>query len=206
MEIEKMFSVEIPKCAENVLLPDPDLLTIYKNYENRVLWLDTEVDDTWLEYAKAIILWNTEDKGKSKEERVPIKLFFFSPGGDLDVNNMLIDIIKLSETKIIGINVGISMSAGCFIYMACHERLTLPRAKFLLHSGSAEGISGTAAQIEAYNAQYKKEVKQLKEYLYEYIPKKTVDAKMKGEWFFDAKEAVELGVAHKIIGSLNEVI
>ena len=64
----------------------------------------------------------------------------------------------------------------------------------------------TAAQIEAYNAQYKKEVKQLKEYLYEYIPKKTVDSKMRGEWFFDADEAVELGVAHRIIDTLDDVI
>lgn len=204
--MEQLVSVQVPKDIENLLLPDPSLLMFYENYENRIIWLDTEVDENWLEFAKKIIAWNAEDKGKPVEERKPIKLFFYSPGGDLDVNNMFIDIIKLSKTKIIGIAVGIACSAACFIYMACHERLTLPRAKFLLHSGSAEGISGTAAQIEAYNAQYKKEIKQLKEYLYDYIPKKTVDAKMRGEWFFDAKEAVELGVAHKIIDSLDEVI
>lgn len=204
--MEQLVSVQVPKEIENLLLPDPSLLMFYENYENRIIWLDTEVDENWLEFAKKIIAWNAEDKGKPIEERKPIKLFFYSPGGDLDVNNMFIDIIKLSKTKIIGIAVGIACSAACFIYMACHERLTLPRAKFLLHSGSAEGISGTAAQIEAYNAQYKKEIKQLKEYLYDYIPKKTVDSKMRGEWFFDANEAVKLGVAHKIIDSLDEVI
>ena len=205
--MEQMLQVQVPKNIETLLLPDPSLLTFYENYENRIIWLDTEVDENWLEYAKKIISWNAEDKGKPIEERKPIKLFFFSPGGDLDVNNLFLDVIKLSKTKIIGINVGIALSAGAFIYLACHERLTLPRATFLLHSGSAENISGTAEQIQSYNAQYKKQVKQLKDWLIECgLPKKVVDSKMRGEWFFDAKEAVKLGVAHKIIESLDEVI
>ena len=205
--MEQMFQVQIPKEIENMSLPDPSLLTFYKNLEKRILWLDSEVDDNWLEFAKYILAWNAEDKGKPQEERVPIKLFFFSPGGDLDVNNMLIDIIKLSKTKVIGVNSQLCMSAAAFIYLACHERLTLPHAQFLLHSGSAEGISGTAEQIQSYNAQYKKQVKQLKDYLVECgLPKKMVDSKMRGEWFLDVNECIELGITHKIIQSLDEVV
>ena len=205
--MEQMIPIQLPRYIENLQLPDPDLLMFYQNYEKRIIWLDSEVDMNWLEYAKMIIKWNAEDKGKPDEERVPIKLFFFSPGGDLDINNMLIDVVRLSKTKVIGINTGIALSAGAFIYLACRERLTMPRATFLLHSGSAENISGTAQQIESYNAQYKKQVKELKEWLIECgLPKKTVDSKMRGEWFFDAQEAVKLGVAHKIIENLDEVI
>lgn len=197
----------MPRYMENLQLPDPDLLMLYQNYEKRIIWLDSEVDINWLEYAKKIVQWNAEDKSKPEAERVPIKLFFFSPGGDLDVNFLFLDIIRLSKTKVIGVNMGIALSAGAFIYLACHERYTLPKATFLLHSGSAENISGTAEQIQSYNAQYKKQVKQLKDWLIECgLPKKAVDNKMRGEWFFDAKEAVELGVAHKIIESLDEVI
>ena len=199
--------IQIPEQIENMSLPNPALLTFYKNLEHRILWLDSEVDDNWLEFSKYIISWNAEDKGKPKEERIPIKLFIFSPGGDLDVCNHLVDVIRLSETKVISINTQLCMSAGAFIYLACHERLTLPRAQFLLHSGSAEGISGTAEQIQSYNAQYKKQVKQLKDYLVECgLPKKLVDTKMRGEWFIDSNEAVELGIAHRIIQSLDEVI
>lgn len=205
--MEGILPIQMPRYMENLQLPDPDLLMLYQNYDKRIIWLDSEVDVNWLEYAKKIVQWNAEDKGKAEEDRVPIKLFFFSPGGDLDVNNLFIDVIRLSKTKVIGINVGIALSAGAFIYLACHERFTLPKATFLLHSGSAENISGTAEQIQSYNAQYKKQVKQLKDWLIECgLPKKIVDNKMRGEWFFDAKEAVELGVAHKIISSLDEVI
>jgi len=205
--MENIVSIDLPKYIGNLHLPDPELLMLYQNYDKRIIWLDSEVDDCWIEYAKKIIQWNAEDKGKPEEDRVPIKLFFFSPGGDIDVNNLLIDTIRLSKTKIIGVNAGIALSAGSFIYLACHERLTMPRATFLLHSGSAESISGTADQVQSYSAQYKKQIKSLKDWLVECgLPKKLVDAKMKGEWFFDAKEAVELGVAHRIIDSLDDVI
>ena len=200
-------TIELPRYISNLDLPDPELLMLYQNYDKRIIWLDSVVDENWLEYAKKIIQWNAEDKGKPVEEREPIKLFFFSPGGDLDVNNMFIDVIRLSKTKIIACNLGIALSAGCFCYLACHERWAMPKATFLLHSGSAENISGTAEQIQSYNTQYKKQIKQLKEWLIECgLPKKTVEAKMKGEWFFDAKEAVELGVAHKIVESLDDII
>ena len=79
-------SVVIPETAENLKLPDPDLITYYKNLDNRILWIDSEIDSQTLEFAKNILDWNREDKGKTQEERKPIKLLFYSYGGDLDVN------------------------------------------------------------------------------------------------------------------------
>lgn len=124
--------IAIPENIENMQLPSPELLTFYKNFEDRILWIDNEINDYSIEYAKYIMQWNRDDKlaGIKKEDRKPIKLLFFSPGGDLNVNNMLVDTIALSETKVIGINCGMAASAACFIYLSCHERLTLPNAQF----------------------------------------------------------------------------
>lgn len=205
--MEQLLAIDMPKYIENLNLPDPQLLALYQNYDKRIIWMDSEVDDMYIEYAKKIVEWNAEDKGKPEEERKPIKLFVFSPGGSLDILNMLLDVIRLSKTKVITVNFGIALSAGAFLYLAGHERLALPGSSFLFHSGSAEGISGTAEQIAAYNDQYKKQVKRLKDYLVEMgLPKKLVDAKMRGEWFFNAQEAVELGVCHRVIDSLDEVL
>ena len=112
--------IAIPQNAENLQLPDPSLLQFYKNYENRILWIDDEITTMTLEYAKMIMQWNFEDKQNNipKESRTPIKVIFFSPGGDLEVNNCLVDTIQLSETPVIGINVGMAASSGCFIYLA----------------------------------------------------------------------------------------
>lgn len=48
-------SISIPKNVENLQLPNPELVTYYRNLENRVLWLDSEVDDYWLEFVRKII-------------------------------------------------------------------------------------------------------------------------------------------------------
>lgn len=126
--------IAIPQNAENLQLPDPSLLQFYKNYENRIIWIDDEITTMTLEYAKMIMQWNFEDKQKNIpiNERTKIKVVFFSPGGDLEVNNCLVDTISLSQTPVVGVNVGMAASSGCFIYLACHERLTLPSAEFLI--------------------------------------------------------------------------
>lgn len=79
--------ISIPKDVENLQLPSPELLTYYQNLSHRVLWLDSEVDDYWLEFSRKIIEWNREDKGIDTKDRKPIMLMFFSYGGSLDVNN-----------------------------------------------------------------------------------------------------------------------
>ena len=93
-------NITLPKEVENLQLPSPELVTYYRNLENRVLWLDTEVSDYWLEFSRNIIEWNREDKNTPVEQRKPIRLMFFSYGGSLDINNTLVDTIKLSKTPI----------------------------------------------------------------------------------------------------------
>ena len=204
--MEYVMLPEIPDPINNLQLADPELLTYYRNLERRVIWLDSELDNNWLEFGKYILDWNRLDKGVPVEERTPIKLYFFSPGGDLDINNFFIDIVKMSKTPVIGINMGIAYSGGAFTYLACHKRYVMPKASFLLHKGSAEGFSGTAQQIEEITAQYKKQVNALKDYLVECgLDKKLVNKKMGGEWFIDSEEAVKLGIAHSVVTDIDEI-
>lgn len=44
--------IAIPQNVENLQLPDPSLLQFYKNYENRIIWIDDEISTMTLEYAK----------------------------------------------------------------------------------------------------------------------------------------------------------
>ena len=37
-------------------------MQFYKNYDNRILWIDDEITEMTLEYAKMIMQWNFEDK------------------------------------------------------------------------------------------------------------------------------------------------
>ena len=138
-------------------------MQFYKNYENRILWIDDEITTMTLEYAKMIMQWNFEDKQKNipKESRNPIKVIFFSPGGDLEVNNCLVDTIQLSETPVVGINVGMAASSGCFIYLACHKRYTFPTAEFLIHKGAGQFAGNYDEVVAARKAEYDRAYKKL---------------------------------------------
>lgn len=200
--------VAISKEAENLTLPSPELITFYRNLENRVLWLDSDVDEYWLEFSRKIIEWNREDKGLSSEQRKPIKLMFFSYGGSLDVNNALIDTIKLSTTPIYGVNVGQACSAGCFIYLVCHKRFAFPNATFLIHQGEGNGFSGTYAQVVAAVMEYQRKVEELERYLRENteIPDDILSENITTEWFLSADEALDYKVCDKIVTSLDEIL
>ena len=132
--------LNIPKNAENLQLPDPALLTFYKDLENRVFWLEEDISEYTLELGRYILRWNKEDKDTPIEERKPIKIIMFSCGGDLDVSNTLIDIITLSKTPVIGINAGRAMSGAAFIFLSCHTKKVLKNGYFLLHQGSGRCV------------------------------------------------------------------
>ena len=200
--------VEMSRYMENCQLPDPELRTYYENLSKRVLWVDEAIDTSTLEFAKCIIAWNEADKDIPVDERKPIRMFFTSPGGDLGTTYTLLDIIRLSKTPIIGINMGECCSGAAFIFLSCQRRVTLPHGTFLLHSGSAEGISGTAEQVKSFTAEYNRRIKGLKEYLIDDIglDKKLVTRKMSGEWYINAKEAVEIGICDRIVEDMNELM
>ena len=201
--------IAIPENVENMQLPSPELLTFYKNFKDRILWIDNEINDYSIEYAKYIMQWNRDDKlaGIKKEDRKSIKLLFFSPGGDLNVNNMLVDTIALSETKVIGINCGMAASAACFIYLSCHERLTLPNAQFLIHQG-AGSFEGTYDIVVSAITNYQKEIENLGKFVLSRtnIPEDVFYENFDNDWYLSASEAIKYGVAEKVIKSLDEII
>ncbi len=201
--------IAIPQNAENLQLPDPSLLQFYKNYENRIIWIDDEITTMTLEYAKMIMQWNFDDKQNNipTEERTPIKVVFFSPGGDLEVNNCLVDTIQLSTTPVIGINVGMAASSGCFIYLACHKRYTFPTAEFLLHKGAGR-FEGTYNDVVAAILNYQRQIKELGEFVLSRtnIPEDIFYENFENDWYLSATEAVAYGVSDGIITSLDEII
>lgn len=204
-----LMKIMIPQNLENMQLPSPELLTYYKNLDHRVIWLDSTVDDMWLEYEKQILEWNREDKDTPIKKRKPIKLMFFSYGGQIDINYSFIDLIQQSKTPIWGINMGQACSAACFIFIACHKRFTMPRSSFLIHQGGVDGgFSGTYEQVVASIMEYQRQVEELGAYLIEYtkIDQEMLNERFASEWYLTANEAIELGVADKIIDDIDEIL
>lgn len=198
--------VSIPERA-NATIPDPSLLWYYEDLEDRVYQLIGEVDEGLLDFSRHVIRWNREDKGKPVEERKPIKLFFFSPGGSLDINYSVIDIIRLSKTPIIGINMGVCCSAAAYIYLACHKRYMLPHSYFVFHQGSSQ-MSGTYGEVVAIMTDYQNQVAELSSFMEErttYTSEEITD-NIVTEWYVREEEALEKGVCHEVIEDIEVLL
>lgn len=207
--MNELLNLEIPKSAENLQLPDPDLLEFYKDSENRIFWIDGEIDDTTLNVVKTIMRINLEDDRLklSSEERVPIKIFIDTNGGDVQVMWILVNAIKISKTPVHTIVYCTALSAGAHILAAGHKRFAFPGATILVHSGGV-GYQGTVEQVESAKKYYDSLGKKANDKLLGDTTISPKDLKKKGasDWYLSAEEALANGMIDKIIDDFNEVL
>lgn len=206
---ENTMLLEIPTELENLKLPNPMLLDTYTDRKNRLIFIDYDIDDTLLrEVGRQIIEYNREDKGKSADERTPIVILINSGGGCLDSTYATIAIMETSKTPIITVNMNCAYSAAGLILMAGHKRYCMPRSQVLIHSGSAQGISGNYEDIQESTKSYKKMVEEMREFI---ISKTKIDkALMKKnqsrDWYLPTSEQIDLGVVDEIITDLDSIL
>lgn len=199
--------VSVPKYIANLQLPDPAILNYYKDIEDRTLWITGDIDDDLVELGKSIIRWNSEDKGKSVDERKPIKIMIYSNGGSLTACLNLVDIIMCSKTPVYGFNMGAAFSAAFIILIACHRRFCLPNSTALYHEGGA-GMSGTADQVVNFTDNYKSKLKDLKEFIVSrtQITKQLLKRKEKIDWYIESDEQVQLGICESKITEIEQLM
>lgn len=210
-DLEDLFSMEeISDCGANLQLPNPGLVSYYKDIRSkyRMLYITRDIDDSLMEEIRHIIRWNMEDEmnGIPIEERVPIKILILSYGGALDMCFSILDIMRLSKTKIITVNLGVAASAACMIYLCGHERYMLRNSWCLLHQGSG-GASGTYGQAEAQMENYKKLVKRMEEIILKSskIDPKVYNRKKSKEWYIYAEESIDLGITDHIVENISDL-
>lgn len=205
-DTESSFCVEIPKDIENCQLPNPDLLTYYKDLDDRIIWIDHDVSETVLEYSKMILRWNKEDHDIPVESRKPIKILVYSYGGDLNACFSLLSIMKLSKTPIYTYNLGVAMSAGGLILLAGHKRFCTERSTMLIHSGSGSQ-SGNYEEVKAQSKDYDHSISLMKKFIMERtkIDQKTLNKHKALDWYIYAEEQVSLGIVDSVITDIADL-
>lgn len=196
---------DLPAELFDTKLPNTYSVKYYRDLENRIIWVNDEINgELTYEIIHYITKWNREDIGIPSEERKPIKLFFDSPGGELDAQAAICSIIELSETPIMGIAIGMVASAASYIYLSCHMRFALKSSYFILHKGSAT-LNGDFDNIMNSIDDYKKEIDKLVNFIIERsnYTKEEVEEHIKKDWYVRAKEAVEKGLVDEIITNIR---
>lgn len=202
---EDILKVLFDECNANLQLASPSLVNYYHDFNNRCLWLDSEIDESNFDLVQAVVRWNQDDRNLPVEERKPIKIFFHSPGGSLDVGEILTSIIKLSRTPVYGIALGMVASAASVVYLGCHKRYALPNAYFILHRGSCEGIGGNYNEIQAAMEDYKLQIARMEKFYIENTtyPEEVIKSKIQTDWYIHCEEAMKFGIVTDLVDDID---
>jgi len=171
-------------------------------YDNRILLINDEISDWLLESVILnIIKWNDEDKDIPVEKRHPIRIYIDSEGGSCITMNNLVDVIRSSQTKVIGVAFSIVASAAFSVYIACHERYAWKHSSFLMHE-SSRSLSNSASRMRNW-MDFMDDLDEIDRQLVlerTNITEDEYEERRKDEFLFFSPEAAKMGIVDKIIG------
>lgn len=189
-------------------LPDPAMVNYWRLAENRIFYVDYEIDESIMELQRAILAINIADSGKPVEERKKIVVMINSPGGLLTETMSVAMSMVTSVTPVVTVNIGAAYSGGALLLLAGHERYAFKYAKAMIHTGSTGGNAGTYEQTEAYQKMYKKMIDWMGEYILDRsdIDQRTFNKNKSKDWYKDNTDCIKYGIIHGEITSLDEIV
>ena len=143
---------------------DEKLVIDTYNFATRSIYLTDEINPiNSKEIVQKINFWNRVDTVDcvEPEERVPIKIFINTPGGDVQEVFNIISAIKMSKTPVYTITYGCGYSGGFFIGICGHRRFGFANSSYLFHEGmTIDG--GDAHKFLQHVDYYKFQLKRIK--------------------------------------------
>lgn len=204
--------ITLPKQINpNLQLPDPALIQIYRDRQNRTIWMLDEIGDEVYDWVDFILDVNREDEENQTpiEERKPIKCIIANHGGSADAANTLVDLITISKTPVYGYAIGMCASAASMVYLACHKRFALPSVTFLFHQGSCSNLSGNFSELKSFMDDYQTDIKNMTEFYKKhttYAPAFIEDKLSKGDWYIRVNEALQNGIVDSLLTDITELL
>ena len=200
MNKKETLTIPLTDLVEDASLPDPAMYQYYKQLKNRRIVINSEIDDTLLEYA-VIPYMEMDNDGSNK----PIEIMLSTVGGEIYNGFNLVDQIERAKTPTVIHIMSMAASMGFLIAMAGKDNPNVktvchPFSVGLLHSGSQymEGSAHAVKDTFDFSQHYEEKIKEyilshtkIDENLYEKIERK--------EYWMDADEMKRLGIVDEII-------
>lgn len=199
--------VGMPEGVANLDLPDPCLRDHYRDEEQRIYWVDREIDAATLDLVKFIMRCNKEDAGKPVEERKRILIMIDSPGGSVEVLGSIIGAIKISKTPVYTCCYCTAYSAAADLLACGHKRFALPMTNVMFHMGSCM-YQGSQNDVEKAKKFYDRMGKNIVDYV---ISRTKFDSKFlkklkTDDMYLNEEEALNYGVIDAIINDFEELM
>ena len=179
--------------------------------KDRIVMMQGVVEDTMANLIVAQMLFL-----ESQNPEKPIKLYVNSPGGSVTAGLAIYDTMQFVKTPVHTMVMGQAASMGSFLAQAGEpgKRFVLPESRTMIHrvSSGTRGASGSVhvQELEFEDARrHFEESKRLNQRLTELYVKHNTAGKtyeelfetMKFDTFLSAQEAVDAGLADKVIES-----
>lgn len=206
-ELGNLILEGISTSTANLQLPDPCLRDYYRDEEQRIYWVDGEVNASTLDLVKFIIKCNKEDAGKPVEERKRILIMIDSPGGSVEVLGSIIGAIKISKTPVHTCCYCGAYSAAADLLACGHKRFALPMTSIMFHMGSC-AYSGSQNDVEKAKKYFDRMGKNIVDYV---VSRTKFDNKFlkklkTDDMYLNEEEALNYGVIDKIIENFEELM
>jgi len=175
---------------------------IYSRLLNeRVIFLGRPIDDDVANLVVAQLL-HLESVDPDRE----ISLYINSPGGSVDAGFGIYDAMRFIKPDVSTICVGMAMSMGSLLLAAGApgKRLTLPNARILIHQPTG-GFQGQSTDIGIHAEEAIKLRRRMEEIYSSHTgqPAERIHDDMERDRFFSPEEAVEYGLADRVIAERN---
>ncbi len=171
-------------------------------FEKRAVYLWGVVDDkSAREVTTKLLLLEADDPGKE------IKFYINSPGGVVTSGMVIYDTMKLIQSPVSTICMGLAASMGSILLSGGEKgkRYIFPNGEVMIHQPSLGGyIQGVSADLEI-QARQTQRVKEIGARILAENCGKTIEQIYKDfdrDYWMDAKESIEYGIADAIVDKL----
>ena len=168
---------------------------------NREIFLAGNIDDFFaVETIKQLMYLDH----KSNE---PVTLYINSLGGSVMSGMAVYDYIRLMKSPITTVCAGTAASMGAILFLSGSRRLMLPHSKVMIHDPYFSGSSAIVGQKPLELKEKLDDLMETRKILAEVIVEQTGMSKQqvlnftKKDTFFNARQALKVGIATDILGT-----
>lgn len=169
--------------------------------KDRIILLTGEVNDAMAESIIAQLLYLDSENNKD------ITIYINSPGGSISSGMAIHDTMKIIESDVATVCVGIAASMGAFLLAAGTKgkRFITENSEVMIHQPLG-GFNGQATDIDIHAKRILRMKKKLETKLSEYCdqPYEKITQDCNRDYFMDAEEAIEYRIVDEILNEFKK--